>query len=83
MKDTNQVIFSSHEYALSEDGAGFWNNEDGWTTIEGASVFTASEKQTFRLPVSTSSEIKDPEWMNQSAAIEGFSTQRISPKERN
>lgn len=30
------VIYSPGEYSASDDGAGFWSNEDGWTTLPGA-----------------------------------------------
>jgi hypothetical protein len=54
------VIYSPNESAMSNDGAGFWSNKDGWTEIWGATMFTKSEVANFanRLPVSTGSDAR-------------------------
>lgn len=40
------VIYSPNESATSDDGAGFWNNEDGWTILAGATKFSESDKDS-------------------------------------
>ena len=53
------VIYSPNESAVS-DGVGFWSNEDGWTTVGGATKFSYSEKSSFNLPISTG---QDARWV--------------------
>ncbi len=67
------LIYSPSEAALSGDGAGFWNNDDGWTTLEGATRFEPSEMLTVSLPVATGGDVR---WVREydmdfSRAIEG------------
>ena len=65
------VIHSASESAAS-DGAGFWSNADGWTTIEGATRFAFHEKRDFEnLPISSGS---DADWMLLSEAAADQST---------
>jgi hypothetical protein len=33
------VVFSASEARASDDTAGFWSNQDGWTTLDGATKF--------------------------------------------
>jgi hypothetical protein len=58
------VIYSPNESATS-DGAGFWSNEDGWTTFSGATRFTSSEIGELKLPISTG---QDAQWVPESQA---------------
>lgn len=37
------VLFNRREYRESSDGAGYWNDQHGWTTLEGATVFAEHE----------------------------------------
>lgn len=46
------LIYSPNEAAIS-DGAGFWNNELGFTDLENAQVFSQDEVDTQSLPKST------------------------------
>lgn len=43
------VIYSPSEFAskVCDDHAGFWNNEDGWTVLKGATRYSDGEKQAF------------------------------------
>lgn len=41
MSTRNWVIYSADEYR--NDGAGFWNDEDGWTTFESAARYDAAD----------------------------------------
>lgn len=61
----SHVIYSPNESALSDDGAGFWSNKDGWTVIECATVFTGDEKKSLNLPMSTG---QDAGWMLEAKA---------------
>jgi hypothetical protein len=51
------VIYSPNESAIS-DSAGFWSNEDGWTTIDCATNFTESEKNSLNTPIATGGDAK-------------------------
>ena len=42
------VVQSASE---SENGVAFWSNEDGWTGLDDATVFTSSERRGFNLPM--------------------------------
>lgn len=53
------AIYSPNE-AATNDGAGFWNSEQGWVTQEGASVFSAEETRHSSLPMSTG---QDARWV--------------------
>lgn len=50
------VIYSPNESASSGDGAGFWSNDLGWTTLDQATRFSEQEKQAFCLPMSTGAD---------------------------
>ena len=45
------VIYSEREYAVDDDRAGYWSNEDGWTTLDGATRFTHAETGKINLPL--------------------------------
>lgn len=54
--DTGQplfVVYSADE-AKADPGSGFWSNKDGWTTIDGACLYSLDD-----LPVSLPSSFKD------------------------
>lgn len=53
------MVFSASEAAKTE-GAGYWNNEHGWTTAQSADVFTHAERSAFTLPMSTGN---DAQWL--------------------
>jgi len=57
--ELSYVAYSAIEAHLNE-GAGFWNNEDGWTGRELATRFSEYERQTFNLPVSPNG---DAQWI--------------------
>jgi hypothetical protein len=57
-------VYSPSE-ALADDGAGFWSNEDGWTTLEGATQFSAQEALALSLPHSARG---DAFWLGQNRA---------------
>lgn len=63
------VIYSPNEAALSDDGAGFWSQEDGWTTIHGASLFKLEEMSTLRLPLAVGD---DAQWVLKEEALRTF-----------
>lgn len=46
------VVYSPNESAAG-DGAGFWNNDDGWTDFANATRFSESEKNVCNLPMTT------------------------------
>lgn len=53
------LIYSPNEAAAgggSDDG--FWSNDDGWTTLEGATRFSEDESQNLNLPVSLGQDAK-------------------------
>jgi len=51
------VVFSASEALVTEDGAGFWSNSNGWTTLQGATKF---DEPGGLLPVSAGN---DAVWM--------------------
>lgn len=51
------VIYSPNEAAVS-DGAGFWNNEDGWVEFDEATRFSEDEIRVFSLPISVGGDAK-------------------------
>lgn len=53
------AVYSPNEAAIN-DGAGFWNSEQGWVTQEFASVFSAEETRHSSLPMSTG---QDARWV--------------------
>ena len=56
------VIYSPNESACSSDGAGFWSNDFGWTTLDQATRFSEQEKQVFDLPMSTGADAAWADW---------------------
>lgn len=54
----SMVIFSEREAVQS--GAGFWSNTQGWTTLDGATLFTHEESQIYHLPIRAQSDVT---WM--------------------
>lgn len=61
MQDINAekqyVIYSPNESATCF-GAGFWNNEDGWTEFEGATLFSEAEARSLNLPMSVGNDAR-------------------------
>lgn len=61
MQDINAekqyVIYSPNESATCF-GAGFWNNEDGWTEFEEATLFTEAEARSLNLPMSAGNDAR-------------------------
>lgn len=58
-KSDSYVIYSPSEaIAGFWLDAGYWSNTDGWTTIDGATRFSAEEKGTMSLPLSTGSDAR-------------------------
>ena len=61
MQDLNAekqyVIYSPNESATCF-GAGFWNNEDGWTEFEGATLFSEEEARSLNLPTSVGDDAR-------------------------
>lgn len=53
------AVYSPNESALN-DGAGFWNNQEGWTDREHATLFSLDETKSLNLPVSTG---QDAQWV--------------------
>lgn len=54
------VIFSEQE--AMRCGAGFWSNDQGWTELENATLFTPEESRTLGLPL-TLAALPDANWM--------------------
>lgn len=48
------VIYSANTASASGNGAGYWSNDDGWTTLEGATLFADEEK--VNLPITIGSD---------------------------
>lgn len=57
--DSKYVIYSPNEAAVA-DGDGFWSNENGWTSFDGATAFSLSEMNALNLPDSTG---QDARWV--------------------
>lgn len=55
----SMLIFSEREAVQS--GAGFWSNDQGWTTLEAATLFTQEESQVYHLPFRSQSDVT---WMH-------------------
>lgn len=68
------VIYSPNESACS-NGAGFWNNADGWTTVEGARTFSYTERMTLNLPVSGYDDVR---WVLFADARQHYGTVALS-----
>lgn len=66
------VVYSPNESAHSNDGAGFWSNTEGWTTIDGATRFSFEEKSSLNLPMATG---LDAQWVLASEMQEVKSSQ--------
>ena len=73
--DAHYVIYSPNESAASDDGAGFWNNEDGWTLLEGATEFSGSGKDSFNLPIATG---QDARWVLRSEAQAHYANEAVA-----
>ncbi|MBY0240094.1 MAG: hypothetical protein K2X55_12345 [Burkholderiaceae bacterium] len=59
------VIFSEAEAMRS--GAGFWSNNEGWTVLTNATLFTPEECRTLGRPL-TLTDLPDANWMDFSDA---------------
>lgn len=70
------VVYSPNESAAA-DGAGFWNNEEGWTEFEHATVFLNAEALTLQLPVSAGN---DARYVNYHVARKHYGTMETSPE---
>lgn len=70
------VVYSPNESALS-DGAGFWNNDQGWVTFDEATVFSELESVRLSLPVSTG---MDAQWVDSASARLNYSGE-AAPKQ--
>lgn len=66
------VVYSQSESALNNNGAGFWSNTEGWTTIDGATRFSFEEKSSLNLPMATG---LDAQWVLASEMQEVKSSQ--------
>jgi len=56
------LVYSKSEAIYSEDGAGFWSNDLGWTTMDLATKFSQEEKESIvRLP---SIGVEDATWIH-------------------
>lgn len=53
--DQKYVVYS-HQEAQDNDGAGFWDHTNGWTTFGDATRFTESERQTLDQPLSSGND---------------------------
>lgn len=53
-KRNTWLIFSRSESISGEEGEayGYWNNEEGWSTHEGASGYFGNERKSVQLPIS-------------------------------
>ncbi len=56
------VIYSAVEDMASDDHAGYWSNEDGWTIIDCATLFSKDESMESRLPIVADGD--DAIWMS-------------------
>lgn len=52
------AIYSPNEAALSGDGAGYWNDVDGWTVQEGATRYSLCGLRGTHLPMSTGQDAR-------------------------
>ena len=62
--DTSLVICS--DKAAEDDGHGFWSNDDGWTVVENATLFTEAEREKLSLP---NSPCEDARWITLAQAL--------------
>lgn len=51
------VIYSPNESA-SNDDAGFWSSTSGWTVLKHATQFSAAERVSLRMPLSTGNDAR-------------------------
>lgn len=61
MQDINaekQFVIYSPTEAAECFGAGFWNNEEGWTEFEEATLFTEAEARSLNLPASVGNDAR-------------------------
>lgn len=73
------VVYSPNEAATTGYGAGFWNNDDGWTDFANATRFSESEKNAFNLPISTG---QDAAWTLESVVYAHCSDYNYVPLSR-
>ncbi|CAM5291600.1 hypothetical protein ATER59S_00550 [Aquamicrobium terrae] len=57
------VIYSPNEAACN-DCAGFWSNISGWSPFEQATMFSATERDSFPLPASTGNDALYVSWQD-------------------
>ena len=72
---TSELDLNSSYYIFSQSESdadmnmgmegGFWSNDDGWTGIDDATLFSAQEAREFKLPVSAEN---DAEFIDESKA---------------
>lgn len=74
------VIYSANESALSDDGAGFWSQEYGWTTLEQAFLFSESEASELGLPLSTGNDAK---WVRYVEAAKHYASEPVQESSTN
>ena len=53
--EPQDVVYSRRE-AQDNEGAGFWSNQDGWTTFADATRFTASEREALNRPLASGND---------------------------
>lgn len=58
MSPLEYVLFSKDEVSKSDDNAGFWSDELGWTTLPGATVYYDEDVKESRLPL-----LSDARWI--------------------
>lgn len=54
-------LLGESETDLDGSAGEFWSNEDGWGSLKGATLFTASERQSFHLPIF---QERESEWIS-------------------
>ncbi|WP_175926341.1 hypothetical protein [Burkholderia cepacia] len=64
------LIYSPCESARS-DGSGFWSNDDGWGTLNAATLFSADEIARMNLPIATGRDAQAVPWSDASRHHEG------------
>lgn len=64
------LIYSPTESAR-RDGAGFWSNDDGWGTLNAATLFSADVITRMDLPIATGRDAQVVLWSDTSRHHEG------------
>lgn len=67
------VVFSRQQFDDAE--AGFWSNDNGWTELTGATLFSQCERDSLRLP-----KQQDAVWMEHAAAGQLVNALMEAPK---